>query len=131
MTTRDQEPGAFCPDRRDDIIVYICGEMGPGAAEAFEAHLASCEGCRLEVDSLRRPSSRSAMPAPSSRGAPSAAGQGATWEEEWTILRRRLLAVEEFPPEETAATVIPSRRGARRGSGSGARRRPPRCWPPS
>ena len=29
-----EEPGAYCPERRDDIVSYIFDEMGPGAAEA-------------------------------------------------------------------------------------------------
>lgn len=105
MNPRDEglNPGRFCEDRRDDIVVYVFGEMGPGAAEAFEAHVSSCAGCRREVESLRRTlemvSEASLLPqeAPSSTN-----GAGLTWEAEWTLLRRRLLSSEDY-----AANVVP------------------------
>jgi len=99
----------YCPDRRDDIVTYVFDEMGPGAAEAFLAHLASCEGCRDEVSSLGetlRLVAESSTPAPGRAGRlPSdplrgPIGDEVSWEEEWIHLRRRLLAGEAFSPEE-------------------------------
>jgi len=98
MTTRIHEPGSYCPDRRDEIIDYIFEEMGPGAAEAFESHLASCAGCRDEVATLgetmyalRDVADDVADPAASINGG------GVSWNEEWTLLRRRLIFAEVFP----------------------------------
>lgn len=84
--------GEFCPDRRDDIVLYIFDEMGPGASEAFESHLLDCEGCRREVasltDTLRVMGDAGAAPA--TRAA--SEGEAPSWEQEWTLLRRRLLS---------------------------------------
>jgi hypothetical protein len=112
----DFNEGDFCPDRRDDIITYVFKEMGPGASEAFQAHLASCDGCREEVDSLDdtlRIVAESSSPLPyrvaGSLSSPQAHevmpanGDGVSWEEEWALLRRRLLAGEAFSPEEIPA----------------------------
>src|SRR5262245_27804228 len=105
MISRDDalNPGRFCEDRRDDIVVYVFGEMGPGATEAFEAHVSSCDGCAREIESLRRTlemvSEASLLP----HGTATATnGNGLSWEAEWTLLRRRLLAAEDFE-----ADVVP------------------------
>lgn len=104
----DYQEGDFCPDRRDDIVTYVFNEMGPGAADAFRAHLASCAGCREEVDSLGGTLRIVAEASPpyegrTERGAAAPNGDGVSWEEEWTLLRRRLLAGEAFIPEGPAA----------------------------
>jgi hypothetical protein len=100
----------FCEERRDEIVLYIFGEMGPGAGEAFEAHLASCPGCRLEVDSLAR---TLRMVSEASTGPAAASftnGDGISWEAEWTLLRRRLLTAETLASE---TIPFPPRSGAR------------------
>lgn len=33
-------------DRRDDLAAYALGALDPGEAEALEAHLSACQGCR-------------------------------------------------------------------------------------
>ena len=38
---------------RDQLSAYIDGELEAAAAERLEAHLAACEGCRLELGQLR------------------------------------------------------------------------------
>jgi len=38
---------------RDQLSAYIDGELAAAAAERLEAHLAGCQGCRLEVEQLR------------------------------------------------------------------------------
>jgi hypothetical protein len=38
---------------RDQLSAYIDGELEAAAAERLEAHLAACEGCRLELEQLR------------------------------------------------------------------------------
>src|SRR3990170_754569 len=38
---------------RESLSPYIDGEMEVSAAERLEAHLAGCEGCRLELRQLR------------------------------------------------------------------------------
>src|SRR3990172_5679128 len=38
---------------RESLSPYIDGEMRASAAERLEAHLAACEGCRLELEQLR------------------------------------------------------------------------------
>ncbi|HZE88513.1 MAG TPA: zf-HC2 domain-containing protein [Verrucomicrobiae bacterium] len=121
-----EEPGAYCPERRDDIVSYIFDEMGPGAAEAFAAHLASCTECREEVDSLRETLflvAEATPPAGALAGWSAADGpaggsgrdgsswpEGSAWEDEWTQLRRRLLASGAFDAEEAP---VPGRRRAR------------------
>ncbi|MBI3449823.1 MAG: zf-HC2 domain-containing protein [Acidobacteria bacterium] len=115
-----EEPGAYCPERRDDIVSYIFDEMGPGAAEAFAAHLASCTECREEVDSLRETLflvAESSPPAGAHAGWSAADGamrgsalDGSTWEDEWTQLRRRLLASGAFEADDAPA---PGRHRAR------------------
>ncbi len=88
----------FCADRCDDLIEYVFDEMGPGALEAFEAHLASCPGCRLEARSLRETllTIREAVDDTADAPVP-LNGDGISWEDEWTLLRRRLIFAETFP----------------------------------
>src|SRR6266850_2908829 len=95
----DKTGGSFCSERRDEIVTCVFDEMGPGARDAFSSHLASCDGCRDEVESLRetlRTIADASAPRPAdafSRGETEAAadgGDGISWEEEWTLLRRRL-----------------------------------------
>src|SRR3972149_287209 len=38
---------------RESLSAYIDGELEAAAAERLEAHLAACEGCRLELEQLR------------------------------------------------------------------------------
>ena len=38
---------------RDRLSAYIDGELGPGQAEALEAHLGSCPDCRRHLEELR------------------------------------------------------------------------------
>src|SRR3990170_2062089 len=38
---------------RESLSAYIDGELGASAAELLQAHLAACEGCRLELGQLR------------------------------------------------------------------------------
>jgi len=38
---------------RESLSAYIDGELEAAAAERLEAHLAACEGCRLELQQLR------------------------------------------------------------------------------
>ena len=38
---------------RESLSPYIDGELEANAAERLEAHLAACEGCRLELQQLR------------------------------------------------------------------------------
>src|SRR3990170_1672096 len=38
---------------RESLSAYIDGEMEASAVERLEAHLAACEGCRLELQQLR------------------------------------------------------------------------------
>ena len=38
---------------RDQLSAYVDGELRASAAERLEAHLAACEGCRLEMEQLR------------------------------------------------------------------------------
>jgi len=98
----DFDPGSFCPDRRDDIVTYVFQEMGPGASEAFEAHLQSCKACRREVDSMGE-TLRILAEASSHGAATPPTGDGGTWEEEWTLLRRRLLLGPSYLPEALPA----------------------------
>src|SRR6266853_1291927 len=114
----DFEENNYCPDRRDDIVTYVFEEMGPGAAEAFLAHLASCDGCRDEVSSLGetlRFVAESSAPGRGRTGTLPSDPRRAlmsdepSWEDEWIHLRRRLLAGEAFTPEEAPA---PERRNA-------------------
>lgn len=109
MTTRIHEPGPYCSERRDEIVDYIFKEMGPGAAEAFESHLASCSGCREEVATLsetmlRLHDSVEEVVDP----AASLNGGGVSWNDEWTMLRRRLVFSEVFP-QEIPAPAVPGR----------------------
>jgi hypothetical protein len=108
----DFDQNDYCPDRRDEIVTYVFDEMGPGAAEAFVAHLASCEGCRDEVSSLgetlRLVADSSALGPGRTEGLAadplrSFMRDESSWEEEWIHLRRRLLAGEAFVPEEAPA----------------------------
>ena len=46
MSERHTEP-------HPDLGGYVLGGLGPGEAEAFEAHLATCDLCRAEVEELR------------------------------------------------------------------------------
>jgi len=111
--------GDFCPERRDDIVTYVFHEMGPGAADAFEAHLASCDGCRNEVaslgETLRIVAEASAPGGAALSASPSVPAESISWEDEWTILRRRLLAAESFEPDTMAyepAAARPAKRHA-------------------
>jgi hypothetical protein len=103
--------GEFCPDRRDDIVLYIFDEMGPGAAEAFESHLLDCEGCRREVASLTQTLRvmGDAGPATASRAA--SEGDAPSWEQEWTQLRQRLLS--SHPVEEEPRAPLEARNATR------------------
>ena len=89
---------SFCEDRRDDIVLYIFSEMGPGGVEAFESHLASCAGCRSEVESLRR-TLEIIGEGTRSEAMGALDGDSLSWESEWTLLRRRLLSGESFGAE--------------------------------
>ena len=106
MVDEIHEPGGYCANRRDDIIEYVFREMGPGACEAFEAHLESCSRCLEEVDALQATIGAVEEAAPAGAGAePSANGHTGTavsLEEEWALLRRRL----RFP-EALEATPTP------------------------
>jgi hypothetical protein len=104
-------PAPFCADRCDDLIDYVFDEMGPGALEAFEAHLASCPGCRVEARSLRETLLTIRDAADDTADAPAPVnGDGVSWEEEWTLLRRRLTFAETFP----AAPLLAGRSGRAR-----------------
>src|SRR5881296_1263773 len=106
----DRTGGSFCADRRDEIVTCVFDEMGPGASEAFAAHLASCEGCRAEVASLRetlRIIADVSAPRPEAaflraEMSTHAAGDGISWEGEWTLLRRRLRSAELSLPDAPA-----------------------------
>jgi hypothetical protein len=101
MVTEIHKPGQYCPDRRDEIIEYVFDELGPGATEAFVAHLASCEGCRQETEELRETVGLIEEASPASAGAEASAnGDGITLEEEWALLRRRLRFPENLAPEQ-------------------------------
>ncbi len=43
-----------CVDVRDNLSAYLDGELEREQAAAVESHLAGCEGCRAELESLRR-----------------------------------------------------------------------------
>jgi len=109
MTTRIHEPGPYCAERRDEIVDYIFKEMGPGAAEAFESHLASCAGCREEVATLSETMLRLQDGADEvADPAASLNGGGVSWNDEWTMLRRRLIFSEVFPQQ--SAPAVPAGR---------------------
>jgi hypothetical protein len=111
MTTSIHEPGPYCPERRDEIVDYLFQELGPGALEAFEAHLASCNGCSQEVTSL---GGTLLTIQDSSDGAADSSnpmnGAGRSWDEEWTLLRRRLLFSDVIPSPESASNPNPRTR---------------------
>ena len=111
MTTSIHEPGPYCPEKRDEIVDYLFEELGPGASEAFEAHLASCDGCSQEVARL---SETLLMLQDSSEEAAGSSnpvnGKGRSWDEEWTLLRRRLLFSDVLPSPESAAIPAPKAR---------------------
>jgi hypothetical protein len=102
----DSRSQTFCPDRQGELIDYIFDEMGPGAAEAFESHLSSCVGCTREVASLEqtRVTIQDAS-TPLAETAESTNGGGLSWEEEWTLLRRRLLFADSFPARPVPAVT--------------------------
>ncbi len=103
MASGIHEPGPWCGTRRDEIIDYVFEEMGPGAAEAFESHLASCPGCAGEAALLRGMVELIEEASPASAGAEASAnggsGSSVSLEEEWALLRRRLRFPEALSQE--------------------------------
>jgi anti-sigma factor RsiW len=49
---------------QEQLLDYLYGELQPAEREAFDRHLASCVGCRNEVDGLRGTRSHLALWAP-------------------------------------------------------------------
>ncbi len=43
-----------CSDHREDVVAYLDHELPPAARAALESHLATCEGCSLELELQRR-----------------------------------------------------------------------------
>lgn len=46
-----------CDDRREEIVAYLDGELGPSERSALEAHLAGCPVCQRALEAERRLSS--------------------------------------------------------------------------
>ena len=42
----------YTADRDDTLVAYLYGEIEPAPRAAFEAHIATCERCRLDVSAL-------------------------------------------------------------------------------
>ena len=42
----------YTADRDETLVAYLYGEIEPAPRAAFEAHIATCERCRLEVNAL-------------------------------------------------------------------------------
>lgn len=108
MVNPIHEPGFYCEGRRDEIVDFVFAEMGPGASEAFEAHLASCPGCSAEVSSLRELVRVIDAVAPATAGAEASVnggnGSSVSLEEEWALLRRRL----RFPEALSRSPELPA-----------------------
>lgn len=116
MVTEIHEPGRYCAERRDEIIAYVFREMGPGAAEAFEAHIASCAGCSEEVDALRATIlslEEIAVSGASEIG--DGSGPPLSMEEEWSAIKGRLkFAAIDDSGEDELPSLDPPAPAARR-----------------
>ena len=46
--------GMNCKDIREDLSAHLDGELDPARRAEIDGHLASCDGCRAELERLRR-----------------------------------------------------------------------------
>ncbi len=103
MANEIHDSGSWCGARTDELIDYTFDEMGPGAAEAFRSHLASCPGCAREAAQLRGMVELIEEASPAAAGAEASAnggsGSSVSLEEEWALLRRRLRFPEALSQE--------------------------------
>jgi hypothetical protein len=61
-----------CPEMADRILDHVYGELPEGERSAFQAHLATCESCRRELEGMERTrrTARLALDGPLSQPAP-------------------------------------------------------------